>query len=129
MGGFLGYDQFRRKFGTETDPDGNPRISAAWQAGIQNGAQVGSIIGLWVNGYLSEWIGYKRTMYGALIASVLFNFIHFFAQSVGQVLAGSVLLGLPWGIFQTLTITYASDITPSKIRPYLTTYINLCWVM
>lgn len=129
MGGFLGYDQFRAKFGTEIDLDGSPRISAAWQAGIQNGAQAGSIIGLWINGYLSEWIGYKKTMYCALVASVLFNFIHFFAQSVGQVVAGSVLLGLPWGIFQTITISYASDITPAKIRPYLTTYVNLCWVM
>ncbi|KAF3040148.1 hypothetical protein E8E12_009179 [Didymella heteroderae] len=129
MGSFLGYDQFRQRFGTELDQDGNPRISPAWQAGIQNGVQAGSIIGLWANGYISEWIGYKKTMYGALLASVIFNFLHFFAEGIGMVVAGSVLLGLPWGIFQTLTVTYASDITPSTIRPYLTTYINLCWVM
>jgi SP family general alpha glucoside:H+ symporter-like MFS transporter len=128
MGSFLGYDQFRKSFGTEIDADGNPRISPAWQAGIQNGAQVGSIIGLWINGYVSEWWGYKKTMYVTLFASVLFNFLHFFAQNVNMILAGSILLGLPWGIFQTLTVTYASDITPSVLRPYLTTYINLCWV-
>ena len=129
MGSFLGYDQFRQRFGTELDRDGNPRISAAWQAGIQNGVQAGSIVGLWASGYISEFFGYKKTMYGALLASVIFNFLHFFAQSIGMIVAGSVLLGLPWGIFQTLTVTYASDITPSTIRPYLTTYINLCWVM
>ncbi|KAJ8111617.1 hypothetical protein OPT61_g5838 [Boeremia exigua] len=129
MGSFLGYDQFRRRFGTELDADGNPRISAAWQAGIQNGVQAGSIIGLWANGYISEWFGYKRTMYGAVLASVIFNFLHFFAQNIGMVVAGSCLLGIPFGIFQTLTVTYASDITPAAIRPYLTTYINLCWVM
>jgi SP family general alpha glucoside:H+ symporter-like MFS transporter len=128
MGSFLGYDQFRASFGTEVDANGNPRISPAWQAGIQNGALVGSIIGLWFNGYISEWWGYKKTMYLALIASVLFNFLHFFAQNVNMILAGSILLGIPWGIFQTLTVTYASDITPSALRPYLTTYINLCWV-
>jgi SP family general alpha glucoside:H+ symporter-like MFS transporter len=33
-GSFLGYDQFRKRFGTELDQDGNPRISPAWQAGI-----------------------------------------------------------------------------------------------
>jgi SP family general alpha glucoside:H+ symporter-like MFS transporter len=128
MGSFLGYDQFRASFGTEFDSDGNPRISPAWQAGIQNGAQTGSIIGLWLNGYISEWWGYKKTMYLALFASVLFNFLHFFAQNVNMILAGSILLGIPWGIFQTLTVSYASDITPSVLRPYLTTYINLCWV-
>ncbi|KAF1931995.1 sugar transporter [Didymella exigua CBS 183.55] len=129
MGSFLGYDQFRQRFGTELDLDGNPRISPAWQAGIQNGVQAGSILGLWANGYVAESFGYKKTMYGALLASVIFNFLHFFAQGIGMIVAGSVLLGLPWGIFQTLTVTYASDITPSTIRPYLTTYINLCWVM
>jgi SP family general alpha glucoside:H+ symporter-like MFS transporter len=128
-GSFLGYDQFRKRFGTELDQDGNPRISPAWQAGIQNGIQAGSIIGLWANGYISEWLGYKKTMYGALLAAVSFNFLHFFAQNIGMVVAGSVLLGFPYGIFQTLTVSYASDITPTTIRPYLTTYINLCWVM
>lgn len=125
----MGYDQFRQAFGTEFDPDGNPRISAAWQAGVQNGVQAGSIIGLWANGYISEWLGYKKTMYLALFLSIAFNFIHFFAQNIGMITAGSVLLGLPWGVFQTLTVTYAADITPSTLRPYLTTYINLCWVM
>jgi SP family general alpha glucoside:H+ symporter-like MFS transporter len=128
MGSFLGYDQFRQAFGTETDPRGHPRISPAWQAGIQNGAQVGSIIGLYLNGYVSEWLGYKKTMYIALCSAVCFNFLHFFAQNVGMIVAGSVLLGLPWGIFQTLTVSYASDVTPSVLRPYLTTYVNVCWV-
>jgi MFS transporter, SP family, general alpha glucoside:H+ symporter len=129
MGSFMGYDAFRQAFGTELDPDGNPRIPPAWQAGVQNGVQAGSIIGLWANGYLSEWFGYKKTMYGALALSAIFNFIHFFAQNIGMITAGSVLLGLPWGVFQTLTVTYASDIMPPQLRPYLTTYINLCWVM
>lgn len=128
MGGFLGYDQFRQAFGTETDPGGHPRISPAWRAGIQNGAQAGSIIGLCINGYISERWGYKKTMYVTLMSSVLFNFLHFFAQNVNMILAGSILLGLPWGIFQTLTVSYASEIMPSALRPYLTTYSNLCWV-
>ncbi|KAH6331258.1 hypothetical protein HBI38_019730 [Parastagonospora nodorum] len=128
IGKFHGYDAFRKSFGTEIDGDGNPRISPAWQAGIQNGAQAGSIIGLCINGYISEWWGFKRTMYVSIFAAVLFNFLHFFARDLNGFLAGSVLLGLPWGVFQALTVTYASDITPSALRPYLTTYINMCWV-
>ena len=125
----MGYDQFRIAFGTETDAEGNPRISAAWQTAVLNGVQAGSIIGLWINGYVSEWIGYKKTMYGALFLSAAFNFIHFFAKSIGQIVAGSVLLGLPWGVFQTLTVSYASDIMPSNLRNYLTSYINICWLI
>ena len=33
------------------------------------------------------------------------------------------------GIFQTLTTTYAAEVTPVALRPYLTTYVNLCWVI
>jgi SP family general alpha glucoside:H+ symporter-like MFS transporter len=33
------------------------------------------------------------------------------------------------GVFQTLTVTYASEVTPTNLRAYLTTYVNLCWVM
>lgn len=30
---------------------------------------------------------------------------------------------------QTITVTYASDVTPMVLRPYLTSYVNLCWVI
>src|SRR5271155_957774 len=33
------------------------------------------------------------------------------------------------GVFQTLTTTYAAEVTPVTLRPYLTTYVNLCWVI
>jgi len=33
----------------------------------------------------------------------------------------------PWGVFQTLTITYASEVCPVAMRGYLTTYVNFCW--
>jgi hypothetical protein len=30
-------------------------------------------------------------------------------------------------IFQTLTITYASEVCPVALRGYFTTYVNFCW--
>ena len=33
------------------------------------------------------------------------------------------------GVFQTLTTTYAAEVCPVTLRPYLTTYVNLCWVI
>ena len=31
--------------------------------------------------------------------------------------------------FQTLTTQYASEVTPVQLRPILTTFVNMCWVM
>ncbi len=61
----------------------------------------------------------------ALIAA--FTAIFFTAQSVNALLAAEILCGIPWGIFQTLTITYASEVCPVALRGYLTTYVNMCW--
>lgn len=129
MGSFMGYDAFRARYGTQTDADGNPIISAPWQTGLNNGVQVGSIIGLYINGWISERIGYRKTMLGSLVLMVAFIFLPFFAKNIETILAGAILQGIPWGVFQTLTVTYASDVVPTNIRAYLTTYVNLCWVM
>lgn len=45
-----------------------------------------------------------------------------------MLLVGEILCGLPWGVFQTITTAYAAEVTPVALRPYLTTYVNLCWV-
>jgi len=130
MGSFFGFPPFRARYGTEVDPEtGGKLIGAEWQSGISNGVQVGSIIGLYINGYISDKIGYKKTMIGSLIAMICFLFIPFFAPNIGALVAGAVLCGIPWGIFQTLTVTYASEICPVALRAFLTTYVNLCWVI
>lgn len=45
IGNFYAFDPFNRYFGKE-QPDGSYQVSADWQSGIANGAQVGQIIGL-----------------------------------------------------------------------------------
>jgi MFS transporter, SP family, general alpha glucoside:H+ symporter len=56
-----------------------------------------------------------------------FTTIFFTAQNVQTLLAGEILCGIPWGVFQTLTITYASEVCPVPLRNYLTCYVNTCW--
>lgn len=130
VGSLMGFPSFKRRYGTAIDPEtGEKIIGSQWQSGIQNGVQVGSIIGLYINGLVSDHFGYKKTMLGALIVMIATIFIPFFAPSVGVLVAGAVLQGIPWGIFQTLTVTYASDICPVVLRPFLCTYVNLCWVI
>jgi len=36
-------------------------------------------------------------------------------------------MGIPWGVFQTLTTAYAAEVCPVALRGYLTTYVNFCW--
>lgn len=57
-----------------------------------------------------------------------FVFIPFFATSLPIFLVGQILMGIPWGGFQSLASAYASEVCPVSLRPLLTTYVNLCWV-
>ncbi|KXJ90108.1 general alpha-glucoside permease [Microdochium bolleyi] len=127
---FFGYTAFQEKFGNEPGPGGVGKVvSADWQTKIQNAGLAGQILGLIINGYASDYFGYRKTMMAAQLVMVGGIFIPFFAQNLQTLLAGNIILGLPWGIFQTLSVTYASDLAPVVLRPYLTTYINLCWVI
>lgn len=125
---FLSYPAFRETFGQRL-PDGTYQLSAPWQLALVNGACVGTIIGLWINGWISDHFGYKKTMLGALMSTALLIFIPFFATNVGILLTGQLLMGIPWGIFQTLAVSYAAEVSPTRLRAYLTTYINMCWLI
>jgi MFS transporter, SP family, general alpha glucoside:H+ symporter len=120
---------FAKRYGYPTgDPKTPYQIPARWQAGLSNGANVGEILGLFINGIVSERFGYRKTMVVSLVAVIAFIFIPFFAKSLVDLEVGEVLCGIPWGVFQTLTTAYASEVCPTQLRAYLTTYVNLCWV-
>ncbi|KAH7109359.1 general substrate transporter [Dactylonectria macrodidyma] len=129
LGSFYGYDAFKDKFGNEVDSEESKIISADWQTYIQVGGMCGQIIGLYLNGWISDAIGYKKTMLASQTLMIALIFFPFFANNLSTLLAGNILLGIPWGVFQTLTLAYASDIAPMVLRPYLTAYVNLCWVI
>lgn len=124
---FYAFPPFREKYGEYVPSDDSYQVPAPWQAGLSNGANVGSIIGLIINGWISERIGYRKTVMGCLVMITGFIAILFTAPNVQQLLAGEILMGLPWGVFQTLTISYASEVCPVALRGHLTTYINFCW--
>jgi SP family general alpha glucoside:H+ symporter-like MFS transporter len=121
---------FQRKFGHPLNNGTDDyELTAAWQSGLTNGAYVGEILGLMLCGICADTFGYKKTLIGALTAVTGFIFILFFAQKIEQLLAGLILMGIPWGAFQTLTCVYAAEVTPVPLRPIMTTYVNLCWVI
>jgi hypothetical protein len=120
LANLFAYPPFQRKFGV-LQPDGTYQLTAAWQSGLSNGALVGEILGLFLNGIIAEKIGYRKTMIGALTLVAAFVFIIFFSETLVQLLIGEILIGIPWGVFQTLTTTYAAEVAPTHLRAYLTT--------
>ncbi|RFU80639.1 sugar porter sp family mfs transporter [Trichoderma arundinaceum] len=123
---FYAFPQFNEKYG-ELFPDGKYQVPARWQSGLSNGATVGEIIGLFINGFVSERFGYRKTVMGCLVLVAALTAIFFTAPNVETLLVAEILCGIPWGIFQTITVTYASEVCPVALRGYLTTYVNFCW--
>jgi SP family general alpha glucoside:H+ symporter-like MFS transporter len=117
LSNFFGFPQFKEKYGHQL-PNGQYEISAPWQAGLQNGVTCGEIIGLMINGWVSERFGYRYTVIACLMLIIAFTSIFFTAQTVEHLLVGEILCGIPWGVFQTLTITYASEVCPVALRGY-----------
>ncbi len=129
LANFYGLPTFSNKYGTLNPKTGKHTISAPWRSGLSDGAAVGEIIGLFLTGLVSERIGYRKTILGALFMITGFIFITFFAVDIKMLLVGEILCGLPWGVFQTITTAYASEVCPVGLRAFLTTYNNLCWVI
>lgn len=128
IGSFFAYPQFNQKYG-HIMSDGNYGLDAKWQAALTNAMSCGQIMGLFINGIVSERFGYRRTLMTCLAATVGFVFILFFAPNIQTLVVGELLMGIPLGVYQTLTVTYASEVCPVALRGYLTTYVNLCWVL
>lgn len=56
-------------------------------------------------------------------------FLAFFAFHIRMLLVAEILCGLSWGVFQTLATTYAAEVMPVTLRAYLTSNVNLCWLI
>ncbi|CVK92119.1 probable Maltose permease [Fusarium mangiferae] len=123
---FLGLPAFAKRYGTLQD-DGLYSLSAPWQSALGQGAMVGQFFGLIVTGYAADWYGFRRTAAVACILNAAFILILFFSPNVETLFAGQVLLGLPLGVFLTLTTVYTAEVSPLALRPYLETWVNICW--
>jgi len=124
--GFIAFPAFQKRYGVLTKTDGY-QIPAELQSAIGNGINAGEIIGLMLNGLFADWFGYRWVMIACLFLMTCFIFLQFFATSIYMYLGAEILLGLPWGVFQTLTTTYAAEVCPNVLRPYLTMLVSLAW--
>ena len=128
LGSLYAEPAFQQAFGTHS-PGGGSQIPASWQTGLTLSGSVGIIIGAFLNGYLWETVGMRRTMLAAYVAVTALTFILVFAKSLPVILVGQLLCGIPWGIFGTTASTYASEVCPVVLRGYLTTFINMTWII
>lgn len=123
MSNFYVFPAFSNRYGDEINSEGEMIVSSRWQTIINNGVQVGSILGLILNGFITEWLGYKKTMIVSMVAMIGAVFIPFFSNGLPMFLSGALIQGIPWGIFQTLAVTYAADICPMVLRGYMTSWV------
>ncbi|KAJ7723507.1 maltose permease [Mycena maculata] len=123
------YEQpaFLKRFGVVNPATGLKVIPAPWQSGLGNGSSAGGIIGLLINGWASERFGPRRTYIISMLGMIISIFGPVFSQSLAALTASEIICGLFWGVFQTLTTAYASEVCPIVLRGYLTAYINMCW--
>jgi MFS transporter, SP family, general alpha glucoside:H+ symporter len=54
-------------------------------------------------------------------------FIVFFAPSLSVLAFGEFMCGISWGVFQTLSTTFACEVVPTVLRSYVTAYVCMCW--
>ncbi|SCU87747.1 LAME_0D11320g1_1 [Lachancea meyersii CBS 8951] len=128
IGAFFALPIFQRNFGSENYLTGQWEVSVSWQIGLSLCYVAGEIVGLQMTGYFVDYLGNRFTLILALFALAAFTFILYFGNSLGMIAVGEALCGMPWGCFQGLTVSYASEICPLALRYYLTTYSNLCWL-
>ncbi|WVW79631.1 hypothetical protein I302_101600 [Kwoniella bestiolae CBS 10118] len=123
---FYGQTQFKERFG-EVQPNGTKIITASWQSILSNVAVLGQLTGLVINIWTQDRFGARHTMMFFMAWMAAAIFIPVFAPTLPVLAAGELICGISWGIFQTLSTSYASEIVPTVLRPYVTAFVCMCW--
>ncbi|KAF6791729.1 MFS sugar transporter [Colletotrichum sojae] len=124
---FFAYPEFKKKYGSWYNDEIGYQVSGPWQTGLTMAATTGAIFGGLLNGFFASKYGYRWVMIVAMGFLNCFIFVVFFAHSSAMLLVGQILCGFSWGVFATLSPAYASEVCPTNLRGYMTTYVNLCW--
>ncbi|CAG7559610.1 unnamed protein product [Fusarium equiseti] len=129
--GLFAFPAFRQKYGQPTGELDNRmyEISPSWQMGLQNAAIACEIIGLLAHGYITDLIGYRKMMLVSLLWMCIAVFPAFFADSIGVLMTSQALSGLSWGVIEILAATYAAEVVPNALRPFVLSSINMCWLV
>lgn len=132
------YKAFKELYGTEppgTHVGYKKHIPPLWQSVITVAAAVGQLAGLsWAPRLVNRY-GYQRSaVYRLLMAGfcLLITFSSSWVPLNSRLTffsLGEFALGLPWGVFQGLTLPYVSEIVPLRLKVPATTMINIFWLI
>ncbi|KAK0637220.1 hypothetical protein B0T17DRAFT_504585 [Bombardia bombarda] len=123
------FPQFNKKFGVYREEIQDYEVQYIWKALLPLVAQFGSILGILITSPITSKFGYKRTTLMMLTLSASLVCMTFFAESTKILSAAFFLQGIPWGVYQVVAPAYASEVATLQLRPILTTWNNLCWVI
>ncbi|KAK3673906.1 hypothetical protein LTR78_006108 [Recurvomyces mirabilis] len=133
LSNFFAYPSFLIRYGhwvgkTPETPTGY-QMTAAWQAGLSQGGGTGSIVGCLIAGLLVSRYGSKKVVLGALTWLMVSIFVVFFAPSLPVLVVGEILCGLPWGVLASTAPAYASEVLPTCLRTYMTSFTNMSFIL
>ncbi|KAL0473915.1 sugar transporter [Neurospora intermedia] len=126
---FFSVEPFNAKYGVFDTTTGKYELAYKWKALLPLLSQLGAIFGVVLTSFFVNWVGYKHTVLFMLILCAAFGFVPFFANNVVILAIGCLVQGIPWGVFQVASPAYSSEIASLRMRPILTTWNNLCWII
>ncbi|KAI0503021.1 alpha-glucosides permease MPH2/3 [Xylaria bambusicola] len=124
---FVALPAFREKYGVMHE--GNWYITTSWQSALQVSGQLGALIGVFLAGPLTSWIGYRWATLAGLMFLNGFIFLFYFANSLPLIFVSQLLEGLPWGIFIANAPAYCSEIVPLPLRAPATQMLQMFWAI
>ncbi|KAF4554203.1 Sugar (and other) transporter-like protein 44 [Elsinoe fawcettii] len=127
IGNFLALPAFKQKYGIETAA--GFVVETKWQSALQVSGQLGALIGVFIAGPLTTWLGYRWATITGLMLLNVFIFVFYFADSLPVIFAAQILEGLPWGIFIANAPAYCSEIVPIKLRAPATQMLQMFWAI
>lgn len=129
IGNFVALPAFVDKYGVYDAAKGVKVIVPKWQSALQVSGQLGALIGVFVAGPLTSWIGYRYATITGLMLLNVFIFAFYFAESMPIIFVAQLLEGVPWGIFIANAPAYCSEIVPIKLRAPATQMLQMFWAV
>jgi SP family general alpha glucoside:H+ symporter-like MFS transporter len=129
IGNFIALPAFNSRYGILNPNTGKYVIETSWQSALQVAGPVGALIGVFVAGPLSSWIGYRWATIIGLIGLNGGIFIFFFGNSLPIFLLSQLLEGVPWGIFVANAPAYCSEVVPMRLRAPVIQMIQMFWAV
>ena len=129
LGNFYAYPAFAKKYGTYQPATDTYLVEPRWQVLLSDVSIVGTTIGLIGMGPACDRFGHRKVIMGGLLSLVGITFMQFFSPNVKVLAAALALGGIPYGFFGILGSAYASEVAPLALRGFLTSFVNICWVI